>query len=90
MPHVKRVESNKKSLRQDKKRRIRNRIVRGTMRKAIKTIRSENNPKAMLDLLPGVFSAIDKAAKKGVIHKNTASRYKSRLTKYVQKAQTPA
>jgi small subunit ribosomal protein S20 len=33
--------------------------------------------------LPGVFQAIDKAAKTGVIKKNTAARMKSRLSKLV-------
>jgi len=31
-------------------------------------------------LLPQVYSAIDQAVKKGTIHKNTGSRYKSRLS----------
>ncbi len=39
--------------------------------------------------LPKTFSAVDRAAKTGIIKKNTASRYKSRLTKRV-KALTPA
>jgi small subunit ribosomal protein S20 len=34
--------------------------------------------------LPKVFSAVDRAAKTGIIKKNTASRYKSRLTKRVK------
>jgi small subunit ribosomal protein S20 len=34
-------------------------------------------------LLPQVFSTIDQAVKKGTIHKNTGSRYKSRLSKQV-------
>jgi small subunit ribosomal protein S20 len=34
--------------------------------------------------LPRVFSAVDRAAKHGIIKKNTASRYKSRLTKRVR------
>jgi len=34
-------------------------------------------------LLPGTFSIIDRSVQKGVIKKNTARRYKSRLTKRV-------
>jgi small subunit ribosomal protein S20 len=34
-------------------------------------------------LLPGVLSTIDQAVKKGTIHKNTGSRYKSRLNSQV-------
>jgi small subunit ribosomal protein S20 len=32
-------------------------------------------------LLPAVYSVIDKTVQKGVVHANTAARYKSRLTK---------
>jgi small subunit ribosomal protein S20 len=38
------------------------------------------------EALPKTFSVIDKAAKQGVIKKNTASRYKSRLTARVKAA----
>jgi small subunit ribosomal protein S20 len=38
-----------------------------------------------LKLLPQVYKAIDKAAKRGVIKKNTASRKKSRLMKAISK-----
>jgi small subunit ribosomal protein S20 len=38
-----------------------------------------------LKLLPQVYKAIDKAAKRGVIKKNTAARKKSRLTKAISK-----
>jgi small subunit ribosomal protein S20 len=34
-------------------------------------------------LLPGTASLIDRMVKKGVIHENTGSRYKSRLAKLV-------
>jgi small subunit ribosomal protein S20 len=34
-------------------------------------------------LLPQVFSSIDQAVKKGTIHENTGSRYKSRLSRQV-------
>ena len=37
------------------------------------------DPKAAADLLPATFSIIDRSAKTGLIKKNTAARYKSRL-----------
>lgn len=40
--------------------------------------------KAAQEALPKVFSAVDRAAKNGIIKKNTASRYKSRLTQRVK------
>ena len=38
-----------------------------------------------IKLLPKLYQAIDKAAKRGIIKKNAAARKKSRLTKLVQK-----
>ncbi len=45
------------------------------MRRAI----AGKDPKAALELLPKTFSVIDRSAKSGVIKKNTAARYKSKL-----------
>ena len=41
--------------------------------------------KAANDLLPATFSMIDRSAKNGIIKKNTAARYKSRLTLRLRK-----
>ena len=41
--------------------------------------------KAANELMPSTFSLIDRAAKWGIIKKNTAARYKSRLTLRVRK-----
>lgn len=56
------------------------------LRTDIKKVREaiENNDQAgAKKLLPQVFSTIDQAVKKGTIHKNTGSRYKSRLSRQV-------
>ena len=39
-------------------------------------------------LVPKTFSMVDKAAKQGIIKKNTAARYKSRLTLRLRKIAT--
>jgi len=65
----------------------RNRQCRSRMRTSIKKLRKAKDFESALKLLPQVFSVIDKNAKKGVIHKRTAARYKSRLTRYVAKMQ---
>jgi small subunit ribosomal protein S20 len=49
------------------------------LRSAIET----GKPEEAKTILPGTFSLIDKSVQKGVIKKNTARRYKSRLTKSV-------
>ena len=58
------------------------------MKNLIKEIRllvKEKKKTEAQKLLPDVYQAIDKAAKRGVIKKNTASRKKSRLTKAIGK-----
>lgn len=70
--------------RQNKKRRLRNRVYRGEARTFIRDARAsmleENLEEARVSTLKAV-KALDKAAEKGVIHKNNAARRKSRLVK---------
>lgn len=82
------TKSAKKALRQSKKRRIQNLRRLKAMKGIIKNIRKlvlENKKEEALKLLPKAYKAIDKAAKVGVIKKNTAARKKSRLTKSITK-----
>ena len=78
--------SAEKRIRQNEKHRLRNRSDRSRLRGDIKKLRqmiaSEDTKKAR-ELLPGTNSLIDRMVKKGVIHENTGSRYKSRLAKLV-------
>lgn len=72
--------------RQSQKRRAKNRDVRSQMRTAIKKLRGAveaSDAKTAVALLPKTLSVIDVTAKKSVIHSNTASRYKSRLSRAV-------
>jgi len=57
-------------------------VLRREIRRLRKAIQ-EKDKKQALKLLPETFSTIDRAARKGAIHKKTASRYKSRLNKQV-------
>ena len=87
------TKSAKKSLRQSKKRRARNIRQKEAFKNIIKNIRKlalENKKKEAEKLLPKAYKALDKAAKTGVIKKNTADRKKSRLTKLVNKIDTKA
>jgi len=47
--------------------------------RAMRKLLSEKNASGALALLPETFSVIDRSAKLGVIKKNTAARYKSKL-----------
>lgn len=82
MPNLK---ASKKSLIQSRKAQARNRTTRTAMRSAIKAVRTAADPAAAQQALVMAASRIDKTAKKGVIHRKTASRYKSRLAKLVKK-----
>ncbi|MCP4108706.1 MAG: 30S ribosomal protein S20 [Desulfobacteraceae bacterium] len=72
-----------KRARQNEIRRMRNKAVKTRVKNIVKDVRlavSENSETA-LKQLDIAKSVIDKAAKKGVIHRNTASRKISRLSK---------
>ncbi len=62
----------------------RNKSLMKTMIKKLREAINSGNREAARELLPKVFKVIDKTVAKGAIHKNTGSRYKSRLTKQVQ------
>ncbi len=79
-------ESTKKRIRQTVVRQERNRSYRSRMRNAIRSLRASaasGDADAARAALSPTLSLIDSTAKKGVIHRNTAARYKSRLTKLV-------
>lgn len=83
------TKSAKKALRQSKRRNLENLKFKRRFKSAIKDFRHEVTAKSLekaKSLLPTVYKAVDKAAKKGVIKKNTASRYKSRLTQLLNKS----
>jgi ribosomal protein S20 len=52
--------------------------------KEIKTLAVAKDQKAAAELLPATYKAIDKAAKRGVIKPNTASRKKSLVARIVK------
>lgn len=78
------IKSQIKRNRQNEKRRIRNRIYRGRARtfvaRARVALESEDSEVAKTAVIEAI-SELDKAASKGVIHKNNAARRKSRLMK---------
>lgn len=78
--------SAKKRVRQNEKRRAVNRSNRSGLRTQIKKLRAAvggSDSTQSQELLNPTVSIIDKAVNKGLLHKNTAARYKSRLTRHV-------
>jgi len=74
------IASAEKQRRQAEKRKARNRAGKSTLRSALKKARTAvSGGDADKETLASGFSAVDKAAKRGLIKKNTASRYKARL-----------
>jgi small subunit ribosomal protein S20 len=75
-----------KRARQNEERRMRNKSTKTRIKNIVKDVRLdviENSKESALTKLDTAKSIIDKAAKKGVIHKKTASRKISRLSKTV-------
>src|ERR1035437_10297978 len=71
------IKSAKKKLKQDKKRQVRNNYLRQAFKDAVK----EATKSKTLEKVKKAVSNVDKAVKKGLIHKNKAARIKSRLSK---------
>ncbi len=72
-----------KRVRADKRRTAVNRARKTKLRHGIRTLRrllESKDAAGAQAALPETFSLIDRAAKWGIVKKNTAARYKSRLT----------
>ena len=85
---AKRNKSALKANRQNIKRRAHNRELRARLRTGLKSIRKNldaKNVEGAKKSLQSLQSLVDKMATKGIIHKNTASRYKSRLAAKIAK-----
>ena len=67
--------------------------MRSRLRGALRSIRAAidaGDPPKVKDALRDTISLVDKMAAKGVIHKNAAGRYKSRLSTRVSKKSAAA
>lgn len=74
------IKSAEKRIRQTVKRRARNQAATTHLRTAVKKYRQADSAEKA-KVLPATYSEIDLALKKGVIHRNAAARYKSRLAR---------
>ena len=78
--------STEKRIRQSEKSRQQNRLVKGRMRSAVKELRgavAAGDAGKAKSLLPEALRLLDTSAQKGSVHRNAASRTKSRLQKAV-------
>ena len=81
------TKSAKKAWRQSLKKRKRNLVYKNKIKSLIKEAKNLVSQKKIEEakkLLHQIYKALDKAAKAGVIKKNTAARKKSRITKLIE------
>lgn len=79
-----------KRLRSSERRRLHNRVFRGRARTAVKkarTLMEKGNLEEAREAVQVATRALDKAAAKGIIHKNNAARRKSRLVQQLNQAE---
>jgi small subunit ribosomal protein S20 len=83
---VARIQSAVKNIRKNRRRREINRARRSRLRSQIRKIRelvANKDAQGARAELPATLSLLDRSQTKGVIHRNTAARHKSRLTRLV-------
>jgi small subunit ribosomal protein S20 len=79
--------SSLKRMRQTKRKTTVNRLRKSRLRHQIRSMRrliEQKDSKGAQAAMPTTFSLIDRSAKWGIIKKNTAARYKSRITARLQ------
>ena len=84
MPHHKSAEKRMRTNERDRKKNV---SVKSAVRKATRSVRDDAKANEAPKLLRDAQSLLDNAVRKGVIHKKTADRKKSRLAKLVNKSQ---
>jgi len=87
MPKIK---SAKKAMRQARTRTVRNKAQRSTLRTALKRVRAAATADAAAAAYSIAARLLDRAARKGLIHKNNAARHKSRMAAMVKKLRAKA
>lgn len=74
-----------KRLRQSERRRVQNKTVRSRLRTAVKRVRAAAKPDQATEHYREAVRLLDRAAARGIIHRNAAARTKSRLASHVRR-----
>jgi len=82
---VPKIKSAKKAMRQARSRTVRNKAQRSELRTAVKRVRAAATTDAAAKAYAVAARLLDRAARKGLIHKNNAARHKSRLAAMLKK-----
>ncbi|PYP45412.1 MAG: 30S ribosomal protein S20 [Gemmatimonadetes bacterium] len=80
-----RIKSAKKAMRQARAHTQHNRAQRSALRTALKRVRSATSADQAAQAYRAAVQLLDRAARKNLIHRNTAARHKSRLAATVKK-----
>jgi small subunit ribosomal protein S20 len=87
------IKSSKKDLKRNAKRRARNQATKSALKTYVKKVRqavAAGVPENVQPALAGAIKQLDKAAQRGIIHKNQAARRKSRIAKAANAAKALA
>jgi small subunit ribosomal protein S20 len=80
--------SNEKRMRTSARERSRNRAYRAKIKQAVRAVRESENPSQATEAYATAVKVLDRAAGKGIIHKNRAADKKSRLAEIVRSRQS--
>ena len=72
-----------KRVRQSRKANTKNRHYKSIVKSVTKKVLNENKKDEAIKIADSAFSAIDKVAAKGIIHKNKAANQKARISKHL-------
>jgi len=79
------VKSAKKRMKTNELRRLRNRAYRSMLKTSMKKVFESSDPEEASRYLREAVSILDRGCGKGVIHRNSAARHKSRMTIHVNR-----
>jgi len=79
------IKSAEKRLRQSEKRRLRNRAVRSELRSRTRKLLETESAAEARGKLRELFTLLDRAAQRNILHARTAARRKARLARFVNK-----
>lgn len=84
------IKSSKKDIKRSGRKRLVNNSVKSAIKTQIKKVRVATDPEVAASALTVAVKALDKAAQRGIIHKNQAARRKSRIAKAANKLKAAA
>jgi small subunit ribosomal protein S20 len=84
------LQSARKRIRSNARKRVRNQKIRSRARSAVRIAKAADKPEGKETAIRSAIRELDRAASKGVLHKNNAARRKSRLMRELRSVKKPA